>query len=947
MTFTSYAQGGSFRPKSVTDYLPALKENQARQKRDENVYFNQLRRNDQTRIEEAKRTGDGLIALGKFSGTLADVLAKEAKKKAEEDMNEGIVMAYEEAMFGPGTPERIALDAGEEQLKADDAQIQLAATGVLAMNPENYQAANNVKNLSGWKKYGYATGLAQTAAMNYQPWMENAMRTDDTTQITINGETFTPATAADPAQKQAAMGVLRRQYMAQAGISGLSKPLLAKYTFEEMYKADAAMIGQARKDYAIAQSEIDAGEADNAFLATKDMQTYLDSMSTTVDGQGRMRGYGGAWTEVMSRLETMAAAGLLTEADIRAVEGQIQGDTGKTFGELHRTKFALLRQKIQDAELSNYNRSNEQRKLERSKAETAIIDQLMSQDDITEDDIEAAEEKLDEIYPGVDSTRLNSIKSNQTVEAESLKAQAKEAKELADAGLLTPERLSKFHWSIQQQFSNVAQMQKEAAPALTVHLEAIEDQVKNIAGVTPQSKADGTVTLMVAKAQADLRQIAAKHMANGKSAEDAGLLAYTEINRRLEEGKGLALDQKNNPYASDGTEGYPNLLPSTTDASNAERSAAADIDRIEATANALGGRLAFGKTPGLLFNEEELERFDRDMSNGTFETPARAAHFARVYGFKDPLEIINAQREAAGMEPMNVPASVEAVRQGVNPALQKFLYNYPTEHRQTRALSSIANYNASIVPRGYGDAVQSAAQKHGIDPSILAGLIETESSWNPAAISASGARGLGQFMPATAREFGVDVNDPISSINGAAEYLKYLQDYFKGDMNLAIYAYNGGMGNIEKFGGPIPGNAENQNYLKKVMRGAARYGYGQLPVRHVYTTGNIGPTSTGPHLDVKKVGGGRFLPSDLDKYVIVDDPELGSVPLGQIPVTGDFDSHTARGSHGIDYGTHSGTKIRLRGGAVLVGSRPSIHGDVVTIALPNGEQYTFLHGTKG
>ena len=54
MTFTSYAQGGSFRPKSVTDYLPALKENQARQKKDEDVYFNQLRRNDQTRVENAK-----------------------------------------------------------------------------------------------------------------------------------------------------------------------------------------------------------------------------------------------------------------------------------------------------------------------------------------------------------------------------------------------------------------------------------------------------------------------------------------------------------------------------------------------------------------------------------------------------------------------------------------------------------------------------------------------------------------------------------------------------------------------------------------------------------------------------------------------------------------------------------------------------------------------------
>ena len=50
------------------------------------------------------------------------------------------------------------------------------------------------------------------------------------------------------------MAVLRRQYLRQAGVSELSKPLLAKYAFEPMYRADAAMVSQARKDYAIAQS---------------------------------------------------------------------------------------------------------------------------------------------------------------------------------------------------------------------------------------------------------------------------------------------------------------------------------------------------------------------------------------------------------------------------------------------------------------------------------------------------------------------------------------------------------------------------------------------------------------------------------------------------------------------------------------------------------------------
>ena len=117
----------------------------------------------------------------------------------------------------------------------------------------------------------------------------------------------------------------------------------------------------------------------------------------------------------------------------------------------------------------------------------------------------------------------------------------------------------------------------------------------------------------------------------------------------------------------------------------------------------------------------------------------------------------------------------------------------------------------------------------------------------------------------------------------------------------------------------------------------------------VYVTGNIGPTSTGPHLDVKQVGGGRFEETALDNYVEVEDPEFGRISLGELRertggIGDSFDQHLARGSHGIDYGTHSGTEIFLKNGAKVVGSRPSEHGDVLTIELPNGQQYTFLHG---
>ena len=114
--------------------------------------------------------------------------------------------------------------------------------------------------------------------------------------------------------------------------------------------------------------------------------------------------------------------------------------------------------------------------------------------------------------------------------------------------------------------------------------------------------------------------------------------------------------------------------------------------------------------------------------------------------------------------------------------------------------------------------------------------------------------------------------------------------------------------------------------------------------RAVYTSGNICPTSTGAHLDVKQVGGGSFNSGDLDNFVMVQDPELGEVPLGQVPITETFDGHVARGSHGIDYGLYANTQVFLRNGAEVVSSTPTEHGDKLVIKLPDGRKFSFLHG---
>ena len=91
-----------------------------------------------------------------------------------------------------------------------------------------------------------------------------------------------------------------------------------------------------------------------------------------------------------------------------------------------------------------------------------------------------------------------------------------------------------------------------------------------------------------------------------------------------------------------------------------------------------------------------------------------------------------------------------------------------------------------------------------------------------------------------------------------------------------------------------------------------------------------------------------FAETALDNYVEVEDPEFGRISLGELRErTGGtmeiaFDQHVDRGSHGIDYIEKTETIKRME--PKSVGSRPSEHGDVLTIELPNGQQYTFLHG---
>lgn len=115
-------------------------------------------------------------------------------------------------------------------------------------------------------------------------------------------------------------------------------------------------------------------------------------------------------------------------------------------------------------------------------------------------------------------------------------------------------------------------------------------------------------------------------------------------------------------------------------------------------------------------------------------------------------------------------------------------------------------------------AVSEAAARFRLPRELILAVVSVESSFDPNAVSVSGAMGLMQLLPGTAREMGViDAFDPRQNVLGGSRYLRLLLDRFAGDVTRAIAAYNVGPSVVERWGG-MPALPTAQNYVNKVLR---------------------------------------------------------------------------------------------------------------------------------
>lgn len=210
-----------------------------------------------------------------------------------------------------------------------------------------------------------------------------------------------------------------------------------------------------------------------------------------------------------------------------------------------------------------------------------------------------------------------------------------------------------------------------------------------------------------------------------------------------------------------------------------------------------------------------------------------------------------AQERAGAWDPQPAAAAAQPDDDGVTSYMQpdSLPEDLAYEVRQPAEQDPGARYydvsspvRSASVPAGvpYRDIILKVSKEEGVDPALVMAVIQQESRFYPKARSASGAMGLMQVMPATARMMGVKdsrkLYDPETNIRCGARYLKYLWGEFgEGDLSSlsasaaggsalinTIAAYNAGPGNVRKYGG-VPPFRETRGYTANV-----RYYFGQF-----------------------------------------------------------------------------------------------------------------------
>lgn len=793
----------------TADFLPAQQQANQKLKQDIERLNQSVNANDAARMANAKQAGDTARALGELSATAAKVLGGIQAERIKKFQSEG------QALAALGITDQDKLLEAQEKYEAEQKRTQEQLDGVAdkaAKDGKPFHVLNGIKKLNAYhldeiQKIQIAD-LATVVTSEFPQYYED----NDGASMSRADQMALPAQFLTDNYER--FSGFNPGFVTKYGL-----PALNKFRDEQREKIDF--------QWTQTTSAQTSDRAINTLLVDGNIGNAVNALSTTVDSKGKVRGPAAAYKYLVETVLPKAVkANLVSVTDVQEMfaKSKMPGMNGKTYADLKKIDMNTL---IETAE-ADINADFSRNQTARNNAFIAEEEEWMQTTDpstLTNDQIDARQNQFIQTY-GKRSSKLDQYKLHLSVDAVQLKEADKAAQRLIESNSLTSERLLKMPLQIQQRYGAIAAAtDKVAGDNYKVQEDSIKDAVEQKASVTPLGTRDPSVGVVTSIYQSKFHENLRQQLEAGNPNALNDALSIT-----LQEFNAWSADSAN--FSSNGY----NVFADAATAQNLQANARVEQERVNSIIRTFGVRSL--DQVGLV-NSTVLRNDAANFGQRGFKHHPQIQRISRILQV-DPITATNKMIEAYNLanqaqgNPIPLisltPAAV-AIRDDLPPqAKAKFLRSQGqmTPNVSLQVMSQLpGDYRPEMVPMGFGETIQKAAEKENIPPAILAGLLHQETHYIPKYVygtkkSSAGAIGIGQFMPRTAEQMGVDPYDPISSIYGAAKYLRHLMDNYGFDLRTAIYAYNAGPGTIQKFG--IGATAENAKYYDGVIEYSARYG---------------------------------------------------------------------------------------------------------------------------
>lgn len=807
----------------------------------------QIQQNYQQTIRDAEVQGRQEIQTLQALATFSDTAFK-AVNTFYQKREEGIKLGVQQAIYATG----LDLKGLQEIYKLDRNLTDQALSENTAVKGllENGASIKDIRYLmknSNAKYWNESRSLAEDIGAGFGQYSNDNYET----KYKVGDTEVSMAEALQTGQFDAVELILSQQrskYLRESGALEISPQVAAAYIFPQMQ----AYENQVRQSSNSVERKLTEERVKNninlAFdqgLATGGAAWAAQYLADQPSGSQRSA----AKANLLSFLTT-AASGDEAERyqsvfqDLLNQSTTMPDGTETTLGEFWKNDPAVIevsrafvdarRRKLQDINLQEAEMMSQ-----RTVAENEFIRFLEEQEGgYTDADIDAIEAKLDEIVPGFDSQRLDSMRRNESTNAVYRQKVEAQLQDLADRGLLTEERLANMGipGSIAAKFRPLARAtsaDRQSNDNFKPQMEALEALAKSPPQI--QAKPDGQYNFSVPLMTQQLQNKFLTKYAQLKAGGDPNAVssAFNLVRQEFEA-------QVKNPSFFDNTSDNLGGYKQFTRAAAPNKAATVRIQKVQSTIAKLGVRAL--DSNGAIFSPTELNTIEQSMTRPGFKMDPMAEYIGRQMGV-DPFTVINRQRLAAGLSPVQLPEATVRFSTTVNPALKRKLDAYGTPEISTRAMASTRQFDAALVPKGYGPLVVEAATKAGISPAAVAALAEAENgSWDPNIFSGGGyswdgrSTGVGlmqlsqeYFGPgATVQEREKALKDPkLNLALGAGTLAKLYKKY--GSWKDSVFAWNMGEGGFARWkeSGSPTSDAQSQKAAKlyeRFQKARAKYG---------------------------------------------------------------------------------------------------------------------------